>query len=81
MAKLIFQVSWIYLNKELITWKNFGPCWNFARRIGLKKAPITWDISARAETEIETEPRREFFDSLLFVVLAIYIFSGALSES
>ena len=35
-----------------------------ARQTELKKAPIAWNISVRAQTEIGSKPRQEFVDSL-----------------
>ena len=44
---------------ELITWENFSP----AEQVE-KKPRLHENISARAETEIESEPRQEFVGSL-----------------
>ena len=52
MAKLIFQVSQISISKRLITWDNFSRADRVEKEPGLH------------ETEIGTEPRREFLGSL-----------------
>ena len=64
------NIRWGWLHGKISAWAETRP-----GRPGWKKAPITWDISTRAETEIGTEHGQEFFGSLCF--LALYIFSRA----
>ena len=66
--------SWSYARFDCMYIMPLG-CWLHGKisgqQTGLKKTPITWNISSPAETEIEVNPARNF--SVAFVISAICI--------